>query len=196
MLTFALFLLLAPIDHPDVVVFDCAASANDVCFIYAEWEDGENRFASTGSVAAAARRRAVAIPGFSFPQMTGTPLLSRSTVARGESYQISIPITTNTRRVTVSMGVASTGVVSPSAGSGLALPVGASVVEVVINVPSNATPGRYYPIIELHSTPDPSPSNFSRWVFNPFLDRTYLVRQGPTETGRPTTIPVPFIDVE
>ncbi len=136
--------------------------------------------------------------GSNFPHLTASPVPANSSVKVGNSVNVSVSVTSNTRRISLMLGDVNNGAMSPLYGSGKLENPSSTTVTIPVSVPSNVNPGQYYIGVQLNTTTDISNNNnLSTYMMNPYRDKSnYELIEGPQGTNsKPTQIPVAKISV-
>ncbi|MEW6004868.1 MAG: hypothetical protein AB1695_06075 [Stygiobacter sp.] len=133
-----------------------------------------------------------------FPHLTVSPQPANASVKIGSSVNVSVSVTSNTRKIYLMLGDVSNGAMSPLYGSGSMENGSNTTVTIPVSIPSNVTPGQYYIGVQLNVTTDASNNNYlSTYILNPFRDKTnYTLNEGPQGTNpKSTQIPIAKISV-
>lgn len=133
-----------------------------------------------------------------FPHLNNSPQPANASVKIGSSVNVSVSVTSNTRKIYLMLGDVSNGAMSPLYGSGSIENGSNTTVTIPVSIPSNVTPGQYYIGVQLNVTTDASNNNYlSTYILNPFRDKTnYTLNEGPQGTNpKSTQIPIAKVSV-
>ena len=142
-----------------------------------------------------------------YPHLAGNPTFSIATASPGQTITVSVPVTSDTRSVTIWMGTDFPNPTYPVNsyfyGAGNAATNGTSPVIVSVKLPDSFdktdpggfVPGKYYPYIQVTSA---DTTVFTGYQYTPYFSSTnYTYYEGGSGTdGKLSSFVMPIIDIE